>query len=155
MSSMGAKRLQREYANISANPMPEFTVKPDPEDIYVWYFILRGSKETPYDGGIYAGKIMFPSEYPFKAPDFMMLTINGRFEIGVKICLTFTGFHQESWSPMWSVSTMLQGLVSFMNLNDVTVGSISTTDDERRRLASVSAEHTKSITVINELFPDL
>lgn len=155
MSSVGAKRLQREYANICASPVQEFIVKPDPENIYIWYFILKGSKETPYEGGLYAGKILFPPEYPFKAPDFMMLTVNGRFDVNTKICLTFTGYHQESWSPMWSVTTMLQGLLSFMNLNEPTVGSIETTVDERKRLANASVDSIKSITIVKELFPDL
>lgn len=155
MSSKSTIRLTREYANICAKPVPEFIVKPDPMNIHTWYFILKGSSETVYEGGMYAGKILFPTEYPFKAPDFMMLTPNGRFKINEKICLTFTGYHQESWSPMWSVATMLQGLISFMNLNDPTVGAETCTDDERKCLAANSLEYTKKISIISELFTDL
>lgn len=36
-------------------------------------------------GGIYHGRILLPSEYPFKPPSFLMLTPNGRFETGVKV----------------------------------------------------------------------
>jgi ubiquitin-protein ligase len=155
MSSKGALRLKREYDNICAKPVPEFIVKPDSKDLFTWYFILKGSPETVYEGGVYAGKILFPPEYPFKAPDFMMLTPNGRFKINERICLTFTGYHQETWSPMWSVATMLQGLISFMNINDPTVGAETCTDDERKRLAANSLEFTKKISIISELFPEL
>jgi len=34
-------------------------------------------------------------------PDIKMMTPNGRFEVGKKICTTFTSFHKESWSPIY------------------------------------------------------
>jgi ubiquitin-conjugating enzyme E2 J1 len=47
-------------------------------------------------------------------PAFMMLTPSGRFETGVKICLTISAHHPEMWQPSWSVRTALTALVAFM-----------------------------------------
>lgn len=46
-----------------------------------------------YAGGVYHGKIIFPSEYPNKAPKLIFLTPNGRFQVNTEICLSFTNFH--------------------------------------------------------------
>jgi len=55
-----------------------------------------------------------PSDYPFRPPAFMLLTPNGRFETGVKICLSISAHHPEHWQPSWSVRTALTALVAFM-----------------------------------------
>ncbi len=64
-------------------------------------------------GGIYHGRILLPPEYPFKPPSFLLLTPNGRFETGVKICLSISSHHPEHWQPSWSVRTALVALVAF------------------------------------------
>ncbi len=65
-------------------------------------------------GGIYHGRILLPPEYPFKPPSFIMLSPNGRFETGVKICLSISSHHPEHWQPSWSVRTALTALIAFM-----------------------------------------
>lgn len=154
MSSTSTKRLQREFELICKNPMENIKVKPDPENLYIWYFIFEGPKDTPYENGLYAGKILFPKDYPFKAPDFIMLTPNGRFKTNHKICLSYSGYHQESWSSIWTVTTMLQGLLSFMIENDVTTGGISTSIEEKKAFAKVSMNETFSFPEILTLFSE-
>lgn len=68
----------------------------------------------PVQGGVYHGRILLPAEYPFKPPSFMMLTPNGRFQTGVKVCLSISSHHPEHWQPSWSVRTALTALVAFM-----------------------------------------
>ncbi len=65
-------------------------------------------------GGVYHGRVLLPPEYPFKPPSFMMLTPSGRFETGVKICLSISSHHPEHWQPSWSVRTALTALIAFM-----------------------------------------
>ena len=64
-------------------------------------------------GGIYHGRILLPPEYPFKPPSFLLLSPNGRFETGVKICLSISSHHPEHWQPSWSVRTALTALIAF------------------------------------------
>ena len=73
-----------------------------------------GPSSLVAQGGIYHGRILLPPEYPFKPPSFMMLTQNGRFETGVKICLSISSHHPEHWQPSWSVRTALTALIAFM-----------------------------------------
>jgi len=47
-------------------------------------------------------------------------------------------YHPETWNPMWSVSSILTGLLSFMLETEPSTGCVSTSDDEKRVLASKS-----------------
>lgn len=42
------------------------------------YYVVRGPENTPYEGGYYLGRLVFPREFPFKPPSIYMLTPNGR-----------------------------------------------------------------------------
>ena len=88
-------------------------------------------------------------------------------------------FHPETWVPAWSVSSILNGVLSFMlestpyahathtcNHHHVcnhpplhvcrrTVGSIETSLAERRRLAVASHAFNRKTPIFAELFPQL
>lgn len=66
-----------------------------------------------------------------------MITPNGRFKSNMKLCLSMSDFHPETWNPLWSVSAVLTGLLSFMLGSEETVGSVMTSDKEKIRLAKV------------------
>jgi len=51
-----------------------------------------------------------------------MYTPSGRFKIMKKICMSFSDYHPELWNPMWGVSTIIIGLISFMNTEEKTAG---------------------------------
>jgi len=78
------------------------------------HYVLAGPPDTPYDGGYYHGKLLFPAEYPFKPPSIYMITPSGRFVCDTRLCLSMSDYHPESWNPSWSTSTLLVGLLSFM-----------------------------------------
>jgi len=82
-----------------------------------------------------------PAEYPMKPPDIIVLTPNGRFEVGKKICLSISGFHPETWQPSWSIRTALLAIIGFMPTpGQGTIGSLDYTPDERRGLARRSID---------------
>lgn len=84
----------------------------------MWFQLMtrrtHALKQLRLQGGLYHGRILLPPEYPFKPPSFMMLTPNGRFATGVKVCLSISSHHPEHWQPSWSVRTALTALVAFM-----------------------------------------
>ena len=72
---------------------------------------------------------------------FERCTPNGRFKPNRRLCLSMSDFHPESWNPMWSISTILMGLYSFMLDNKPTTGSIETTAAAKRKFAQDSLEY--------------
>ncbi|KAL5579684.1 hypothetical protein UlMin_015793 [Ulmus minor] len=148
------KRLQKEYRALCKEPVSHVVARPSPNDILDWHYVLEGSKGTPFEGGFYYGRIKFPEEYPYKPPGISMTTPNGRFQTQKKICLSMSDFHPESWNPMWSVSSILTGLLSFMMDTSPTTGSVNTTVKEKQHLAKASlAFNCKNVT-FRKMFPE-
>ena len=123
------RRLTKELRALQKDPLqsPKITVQPNEANILEMHYVIEGSAKTPYDGGIYWGKLIFPKTYPLKPPSVMMMTPSGRFQPNRRLCLSMSDFHPETWNPMWSVSTILTGLYSFMIESAPTLGSIETT----------------------------
>ncbi|KAJ3031285.1 UNVERIFIED_CONTAM: Ubiquitin-conjugating enzyme E2 6 [Siphonaria sp. JEL0065] len=137
-SPQASKRLRKEYQLMMTNP-PEFIIaKPLESNILVWHYIVTGPPDSPYHGGEYHGKVVFPEEYPYKPPAIKMLTPNGRFQTDTRLCLSMSDYHPGTWNPAWSVATILTGLLSFMLEETPTTGSIKTSVFERRALAAKS-----------------
>lgn len=65
-----------------------------------------------------------------------------------------TDFHPESWNPMWSVGTILMGLLSFMYDTAVATGTIVTSAEEKRTLALASLDYNLRTPIFRKLFPD-
>ena len=124
------------------NQNPNFHAAPLPNNIFEWHFTLRGPTETPYEKGLYHGKIVLPSDFPMSPPDIYFLNENGRFEINKKICLTITSFHKEEWSPSWTIETIITAISSMFPVpTPGAIGSIVTPDDEVRQLAVQSTTY--------------
>lgn len=129
----------QEIKELKRDRSPEFLAEALEEDIFEWHFVVRGPPDSVFEGGIYHGRILLPAEYPFKPPSFMMLTPNGRFQTGVKICLSISSHHPEHWQPSWSVRTAIVALMAFMpSPGQGALGSLDFSDDERRKLARQS-----------------
>jgi ubiquitin-conjugating enzyme E2 J2 len=65
-----------------------------------------------------------------------MHTPSGRFQPSTRLCLSISDFHPKSFNPAWEVSTILIGLLSFMTSEEMTTGSVSSTEAERKFLAA-------------------
>ena len=100
-----ASKLTKEFAKIRKEPLPGVVVQPNENNIREWHFCLLGHKDSPYRGGapltalhhvhswvlgVFHGKLVFPPEYPMKPPAIYMLTPNGRFDINVRICTSYS-----------------------------------------------------------------
>ncbi|GIY96846.1 ubiquitin-conjugating enzyme E2 J2 [Caerostris extrusa] len=132
--NMSTRRLKQDYMRIMKDPVPYVKAHPLNSNILEWHFAVIGPEDTPYKGGVYHGKLIFPSEFPFKPPSIYMITPNGRFKCNTRLCLSISDFHPDTWNPAWSVSTILTGLLSFMVEKNPTLGSIETSDYEKKIL---------------------
>jgi len=149
------KRLMKEYRDLLKNPVENIRAVPLEGNILEWHYVIQGTKDSLYNGGYYHGIIRFPHQFPYKPPSLIMCTPNGRFKTHTRLCLSMSDFHPESWNPMWSVSTILMGLFSFMLEESPTLGSVSTTDSQKKKFAAESLENNCKDRVFCELFPDL
>lgn len=133
--SPAVKRLMREALEMS-EATSDYTAAPLEENLFEWHFTVRGPEDSEFQGGIYHGRIIVPAEYPMKPPDIILLTPNGRFEVGKKICLSISGHHPETWQPSWSIRTALLAIIAFMPTpGQGTIGSLDYSPEERRALA--------------------
>jgi ubiquitin-conjugating enzyme E2 J2 len=139
MATLGAmKRLTREYKTLQESPTPYIVAHPSESNILEWHYILTGPPDTPYEGGQFWGTLVFPSNYPFAPPAIRMHTPSGRFQPSTRLCLSISDFHPKSFNPAWGVSTILNGVLSFMTSEEITTGSIRSTESERKVFAARS-----------------
>ena len=114
-SDMSVRRLTKELKALHKDPImnPRILVAPNETNILEINFVIEGTSGTPYEGGVYHGKLLFPKEYPLKPPvsgeahDFcntacsplttrsplapqniMILTPNGRFAPNRSLCVS-------------------------------------------------------------------
>lgn len=141
-NSITDKRLRNEIKDLKKNKLDFAQAIQDEENKFIFYFLLKGDKNSDYNGGYYLGKIILPDTYPTKPGDFMMLTPNGRFETNKKICLTNSGYHSESWTPTWNIKNMIIGFVSIFNSDtDTGISHIKDTPQNRKNYASNSISY--------------
>ena len=109
-SDICVRRLTKELKDLKKSPIenPTITVAPNESNILEMHYVIEGSPDTPYDGGVYHGKLIFPREYPLKPPSVIMITPSGRFVPNRRLCLSMSDFHPESWNPVWSVGTYIR-----------------------------------------------
>jgi ubiquitin-conjugating enzyme E2 J1 len=137
--SGAVKRIMQELRELQSHSTDDYYAAPLDDNLFEWHFTIRGPRGTEFDNGIYHGRILLPSDYPFKPPDLMLLTPSGRFEVGKKICLSISGFHPEHWQPSWSIRTVLVALIAFMPSEPQgAIGSLNYSKSERQYLANES-----------------
>ena len=109
--------------------------------MFEWHFTIRGVEDTDFAGGVYHGRILLPPEYPFKPPNIVFMTPSGRFECGVKVCLSFSAHHPELWQPAWGIRLILEAIISFLPTPaDGAIGALDWTSVERKKLAKESVK---------------
>ncbi|KAF7190307.1 Ubiquitin-conjugating enzyme E2 J1 [Pseudocercospora fuligena] len=138
--SPSVRRIMKEAAEFANQPSSDFTAAPLESDLFEWHFTLRGPPApSPFDGGIYHGRIVLPPAYPLKPPSFRFLTPTGRFEVNREICLSISGHHEETWQPAWGIRTALVAIRSFMDTDAKgQLGGMDASDEVRKRFAGQS-----------------
>ncbi|KAL7715655.1 Ubiquitin-conjugating enzyme E2 [Entamoeba marina] len=148
------KRLQVEMKQNALNPDKYVFPRLDPENLLNCYYVILGPPDTPYDGGMYFGKISIPPDYPFRPPSIEMYTPSGRFIPNKRICISISDFHPETWNPAYNIQSILVALLSFMTENATGVGSINDPDHIKKKYAQQSVNWTTSNQTFQRIFPD-
>lgn len=159
-SKLCIKRLQKEIQMYKKEHFkyPNLIIRPKEDDILTWYFIVHDLQDTPFQNGVYFGKIKLPNEYPLKPPDFYFITPNGRFHTDKKICTTFSSYHQDTYVSSWNIMSMMQGMISFMtdppSQTTQGIGYIDSTNNEKLQLAQKSLHWNINHPLFIEIFHD-
>jgi len=157
MSCAGAvRRLRREFESLCLSRNPQFVVRLAEANFLEWHFLLHSfPADTPYHGGCYRGRLLFPNGYPHAPPAIVLVTPNGRLETGCKLCLSMTDFHPETWNPAWTVETILVGLLSFfLSETEMGFGALNEPLERRRQLAGASHTFNAADPEFCSVFPD-
>ena len=149
MSQLIGNICQRKIFNdiklINSDPLDNIYAFPDSNNVLIWYFLIIGPEFSKYKSGHYIGQILHDPEYPFKPPDYVMLTPSGRFIINQKICMSNTKFHTQEWSTSWNIKTILIGFLSIMlDDNAYGISHIHENDNIITNYANASVEFNKT-----------
>tara|TARA_B100001121_G_C18239193_1_gene411919 strand:+ start:88 stop:552 length:465 start_codon:yes stop_codon:yes gene_type:complete len=112
---MALKRLQKELAEIEKDPPVGCSAGPVKDDMYNWQAtIMINDEKSAYNGGVFYLSMLFPKEYPFKAPriKFMTKIFHPNINTHGSICLDILS---ENWSPALTVSKILVSLCSLLD----------------------------------------
>lgn len=134
------KRILKEASELANQPSADYHAAPLETDLFEWHFTIRGAPSpSPFEGGLYHGRIILPPAYPLKPPSFRFLTPTGRFEVNREICLSISGHHEETWQPAWGIRTALVAIRSFMDTSaSGQLGGMEASEEVRKRMAGQS-----------------
>ncbi|XP_053390735.1 ubiquitin-conjugating enzyme E2 D4-like [Mercenaria mercenaria] len=99
---MAQKRLKKECKDINIDPPPGCSAGPDDDNLFRWSASLTGPEGSPYQGGVFFLKMMFPTDYPFKPPKVVFDTkiYHPNINNHGNICLDIL---RSQWSPALTV----------------------------------------------------
>ena len=110
---MAYKRINKEYKDLAATPVPDCSAEPRGTDILKWKACITGPKDTPYHKGLFFVDIDFPKTYPFKAPTLKFTTkiYHPNIDESGHIKLDIV---EHKWTPAVTVSDILRSIVSLI-----------------------------------------
>jgi ubiquitin-conjugating enzyme E2 N len=121
-SRLCLKRINKEISMYEKEKFsfPNLFLRYKDDDILTWYFLVHDLKETPFEGGIYFGKVMLDKEYPLKPLLIRFLTkiYHPNIDFLGRICMDIL---KNFWSPALQIQTVMlsvQSLLSTPNMDD-------------------------------------
>ena len=110
---MALRRINKEIADLKADPPTSCSGGPVGSDLYQWEAVIMGPEDSPYTGGIFKLRIQFPVDYPFKPPHIQFLTkiFHPNINSAGMICLDIL---KTQWSPALTISKVLLSICSLL-----------------------------------------
>tara|TARA_B110000208_G_C11794080_1_gene438807 strand:- start:3112 stop:3558 length:447 start_codon:yes stop_codon:yes gene_type:complete len=111
---MSSRRLEKELKSITTNPPSNCNAGLLNNNLYNWNATIIGPEGTPYHGGVFYLNIIFPSDYPFKAPKIKFKTkiYHPNINANGEICLDIL---KNQWSPALNISNVLLSICSLLD----------------------------------------
>lgn len=111
---MATRRISKELLDLKNDPPHNCSAGPDGEDMYRWKGVIIGPTDTPYSGGVFHLRILFPVDYPFKSPTvtFQTKIYHPNINSAGIICLDIL---KTKWSPALTISKVLLSICSMLS----------------------------------------
>lgn len=112
---MSLIRIEKEYELMNSECPYGCTVGIQNNNKSHWIATIIGPENTPYFGGIFKLDILFPTEYPFKAPKINFKTKIYHPNISSSsgsICIDIL---KDKWSPALTINKVLLSITSMLN----------------------------------------
>lgn len=121
------RRINRELVDLQNDPPANCSAGPEGDDLFRWEGVIFGPSDSPYTGGVFKLKILFPVDYPFKCPTITFTTkiYHPNINSAGIICLDIL---KNQWSPALTISKVLLSICSLLtdpNPNDPLVPEIA------------------------------
>lgn len=119
-----------------------------------WHFSVQGTPNSVYEKGVYHGRIVLPKDYPMSPPRVQMLTPSGRFIPGNDICLSASSYHPESWTPRWTILSLIDALRLHMLTSANEIGGQNASNEQRRKRALESRTWGRGVVCHEKMLND-
>jgi len=112
MLSAKPKRVTIEANEMLTSPSEGVTIILDEKQPLIWEILIKGPKNTPYEGGTFRLSCVFPENYPFKVPKMKFITkiYHPSVESDGELCLGY----ENDWVATKKVSGICQLIISTM-----------------------------------------
>ena len=114
MATACRRRLMGDFKRLEENPPYGVSGVPCENDIMLWYAVIFGPEDTPFEDGTFELILEFSEDYPHKPPvvKFLSEMFHPNIDAGGAICLDIL---QNRWSPSYDVSAILISIQSLLN----------------------------------------
>ena len=110
---MAARRIAKELQDLKNDPPLNCSGGLEADDMYRWEGVIIGPSDSPYAGGVFKLRIIFPVDYPFKCPSVTFTTkiYHPNISSAGIICLDIL---KNQWSPALTISKVLLSICSLL-----------------------------------------
>ena len=110
---MSLKRILKEEEEFKKTTLTGISAGPEGTDKFKWKGMIVGPPDSSYTGGVFYLDIVFPFDYPFKAPKIKFSTriYHPNINKNGEICLDIL---KKQWSPALTLSKVLLSIMSLL-----------------------------------------
>ncbi|KIJ30302.1 hypothetical protein M422DRAFT_228557 [Sphaerobolus stellatus SS14] len=114
MATVSTKRINKELADLNKNPLAGLTIDVNEDNIYEWSGQIKAAADSPYKGGTYHFNLVFPKDFPFRAPavTFKTKIYHPGFDEEGHICIPVL---RDQWKPTVTIPAILRTIQDKLN----------------------------------------
>ena len=117
-SNHSLERIKKEYKEFNFQLMVNFGIVAgllEENNYYIWSMTILGPKDTPYCKGVFFSYLIFPKNYPEKAPEIQFITPIYHPNVNIhgsdnEALGNFNYSDINSWKPSYSIEKLLTDL---------------------------------------------